>query len=134
MYAKIKAIVFIACFVGLIINLTGCQSTPSNGIEFLVESRIINERDRIRAEFAKELARWINEDIGRIINTVNAIGDGQAALRLALEEYRRFVLELIERLQQVENQGTATDEMAHGFYDLRDIMPIFKYYMYHLSS
>ena len=109
MNAKIKIVIFIFCFIDFAFNFTGCVTTPADGIESLVESRLINERDRIRSEFAQELAGWLTEDLGRIITTVNSIGDGQAALRRAVEEYRELFLRTLDQLQQLENQGTKTD-------------------------
>jgi len=128
MYAKSKIYIFLICIIGFAVYITGCKSVTANGIESLVESRLINERDRIRAEFAQELSEWIVEDIGRIAESVNAIGDGQAALRHALEAYRNFVLELIDRLQQVENQISEGTEMADSLYCLRNLLSFIEHY------
>jgi hypothetical protein len=128
MYAKSKIIIFLVCIIGFAIHITGCKSVTANGIESLVESRLINERGRIRAEFAQELSEWIIEDIGRIAESVNAIGDGQAALRHALEEYRRFVLELIDRLQRVESQIPENVEMADSIHSLRGVLLVIEHY------
>jgi len=128
MYAKSKVIIFLFCIIGFAINITGCKSVTAIGIESLVESRLINERDRIRTEFAKELSEWIIADIGRIAESVNAIGDGQAALRHALEEYRRFVLDLIDRLQRVESEVPESTEVAYRIHCLCGVLLVIEYY------
>ena len=95
--------IFIYVMVVLCAICTGCVTTATDGIESLVESRIILERDRIRGEYAAELAGWVNQDLREIGERLNNIADGQALLRAAIEEYRRFTLELIERLQRAES-------------------------------
>jgi hypothetical protein len=108
----IKLIVY--CFVVVFIAgaVSGCKSVAETGIESLVESRLINERDRIRGEFAAELGEWVREDIRLAAERIDAIESGQAAVRAAVEGYRRFCLELIERLQRVEDQGRNQGQMA----------------------
>jgi hypothetical protein len=113
MYEKVIT-VFVCFIVSVFIAwaVSGCKSVADTGIESLVESRIIAERDRIRGEFAAELGRWIAEDIRLAAKRVDAITDGQAAVRATVGEYRRFCLELIERLQRVEDQGRNQGQVA----------------------
>lgn len=112
-YAKnIFCMVYFASLLCIGLLCTGCTSTQSSGIESLVESRIIAERDRIRGEFAAELSQWITEDIRLAAERIDTLTDGQAILRKSVEEYRRFCNEIIERLQRVESEGRKKDQVV----------------------
>lgn len=96
------AIGVILC-ITVIVLYTGCKSTETAGIESMVEIRLANERERIRAEFARELSNWITEDIERINESIERQRDRETAFRTALEEYRAGYLRVLDRLAEVES-------------------------------
>lgn len=85
----------------------GCYTTKGAGDESLVQARIsaaVNaERNRWTAELSKQLTDGLTE-IDRRVNSVNG---NLEQVRTAATEYRRFVLEVIDRLHSTESTTEA---------------------------
>ena len=96
-----KIIIFAVLIMLLFFSSTGCQSTEAARIDALVEARLINERERIRAEVAGELGVWINEDFRVLSESLARLGAGQDVTRRAAEEYRAGYLRILDRIEEI---------------------------------
>ena len=100
------AFIFIA-FAGA--TLTGCRTTPTAGMESLVEARIIAAINAERNRWATELSQQIGDGLRELDSNIDAVEGGLQQVAFAAREYRRFVLELMERLLETANEGEDVD-------------------------
>lgn len=95
--------IFIMFF--LIVCLVTCRSGPANpGDGSLDESRIIAAVNAERNRWITGLSQQLTDGFNEIEGRINSVEGGLQQVAVAAREYRGFVLDLIDRVQQLESQ------------------------------
>ena len=105
-----KIFIFIIGFIAVVIfACTGCQSAPTTGDESLVESRIITAVNAERLRGAQEISQQLTSGLREVEQRIDSVEGGLQQVTIAAREYRQFVLNIIDKLQQSES------ELSDGF-------------------
>jgi len=104
----------IAVVIFVICTSTGCKSTPVPGDESLVEARIIAAVNAERTRWVASLNQYIRDGLRDADARVDAVEGGLQQVTAAAREYRAFVLDLIDRLQHIEDQGREEGQVVVG--------------------
>lgn len=97
---------FIIFSVFIFLWNTSCVSGrfKDAGSESLVEARIVNAVNAERNKWNSELSAYVTDGIREIDERIDLIEGEVQQVIFAAGEYRRFVISIIDGLQQVENQ------------------------------